>query len=1043
NRVLVTKPHNKTPYELLHGRPPSIRFRRPFGCPVTILNTLDPLGKFDRKANEGFVVGYSINSKAFRVFNTRTRKVEENLHITFLENKPNLTGSGPDWLFDIDLLTNSMNYEPVTIGNQTNRIASIKDNVDAVPTQQYILLQLLSDSLQSSEDAVADDTGKKTTEEPANEGERNGYDNSTNRVSTICPSVSATGQSFVNTDDLPTDPFMPDLEDTIDLLNTGIFSGAYADEDVGVEAYLNNLETTMNVSPIPTTRIHKDHPKYQIIEDINPATQTRRMTKISKEHAMVSYINKQRRTNHKDYQNCLFACFLSQKEPKKVIQALADPSWVEAMLEELLQFRLQKVWTLVDLPNGYTQEEGIDYDEVFSPVARIEAIMLFLAYALFMGFIVYQIDVKSAFLYGTIEEEVAWYKTLSTYLLENRFRRGTIDKTLFIKKDKDDAQEIPDEFYGGAHFLLRVVVKIASTPIETNKALLKDEEVEDVDVHLYRSMIGSLMYLTASSPDIMFTFCACARDSPFDLEAFSDSDYAGASLDRKSITGGFGAAGQKLFVDQHNMVACLERTEGNANFHQIVDFLNASTIMYSLTISPTIYASYIEQFWSTTKTKIVNNGMQIHAKVDGNTIVISKSSVRSNHHFNDEDGVTSLTNYEILENLALMGYEIISDKLTFQKSFFSLQWKYLIHTILHCLSLKSTAWNEFSTNIASVVICLANNQKFLQLFLNNQVKSLAEPFNDTYETPKRTQKVFANIRRKGKSFSGTVTPLFQSMLAIQAVEGEGSGQPSEPQPTPSPAPSSHEEQVPTVATSHPHKTQTPRQAKRGRNTKIPQSGGPPKKVGDEAVHKELGDRVERVATTAASLDAEELVQVVVTDAKKPWEGTIAQTRSERVPTSSYDSPLLGGNTPGSDEGRLNIKELMAICTNLSNKVFALETSRTSKDLVIRKLKKKVRRLKKKLRARTPVMKLFKIGTSRRKSLVKENVSKHGRNLKTRQMFEEGDFNADFDDIDDMVNEAMENVEGDTVNAGGVVNTATTGVSADSASVTTAGVSIIT
>ncbi|GJU57091.1 ribonuclease H-like domain-containing protein [Tanacetum coccineum] len=176
NRVLVTKPHNKTPYELLHGRPPSISFMRPFGCPVTILNTLDPLGKFDGKADEGFLVGYFINSKAFRVFNTRTRKVEENLHITFLENKPNVAGSGPDWLFDIDLLTNSMNYEPVTAGNQTNRNAGIKDNVDAVPTQQYILLPLLSDSPQSSEDAVADDAGKKTTEEPANKGERNGQE---------------------------------------------------------------------------------------------------------------------------------------------------------------------------------------------------------------------------------------------------------------------------------------------------------------------------------------------------------------------------------------------------------------------------------------------------------------------------------------------------------------------------------------------------------------------------------------------------------------------------------------------------------------------------------------------------------------------------------------------------------------------------------------------------------------------------------------------------------------------------------------------------
>ncbi|GJT05933.1 ribonuclease H-like domain-containing protein, partial [Tanacetum coccineum] len=176
NRVLVTKPHNKIPYELLHGKPPSISFMRPFGCHVTNLNTLDPLYKFDGKADEGFFVGYSINSKAFRVSNTRTRKVKENLHITFLENKPNVAGSGPDWLFDIDLLTNSMNYKPVTTGNQTNRNVGIKDNVNAVPTQQYIMLPLLYDSPQSSKDVVADDAGKKTNKEPANEGERNGQE---------------------------------------------------------------------------------------------------------------------------------------------------------------------------------------------------------------------------------------------------------------------------------------------------------------------------------------------------------------------------------------------------------------------------------------------------------------------------------------------------------------------------------------------------------------------------------------------------------------------------------------------------------------------------------------------------------------------------------------------------------------------------------------------------------------------------------------------------------------------------------------------------
>ncbi|GJW17373.1 putative ribonuclease H-like domain-containing protein [Tanacetum coccineum] len=278
NRVLLTKPHNKTPYELLLGRPPSISFMRPFGYPVTILNTLDPLGKFDGKDDEGFLVGYSINSKAFRVFNTRTRKVEENLHINFLENKPNVAGSGPEWLFDIDLLTNSMNYEPVTAGNQTNKNAGIKDNVDVVPTQQYILLPLLYDSPQSSKDAVANDAGKKTNEEPAHEGERNGQEkeggasNKENDQNVqdfraeldnllvqqkegYANTISTAEQNFTNADDLPIDPLIPDLEDI------GIFSGAYDDEDVGAEADLNNLETIMNVSPIPTTRIHKDHPK--------------------------------------------------------------------------------------------------------------------------------------------------------------------------------------------------------------------------------------------------------------------------------------------------------------------------------------------------------------------------------------------------------------------------------------------------------------------------------------------------------------------------------------------------------------------------------------------------------------------------------------------------------------------------------------------------------------------------------------------------------------------------------------------------------------
>ncbi|GJT75077.1 putative ribonuclease H-like domain-containing protein [Tanacetum coccineum] len=226
--------------------------------------------------------------------------------------------------------------------------------------------------------------------------------------------------------ELPLDPNMHTLE------YYSLFDSSKDDDAV---ADINNLDTTIQVSPNLTTIIHKDYPLDQVIGDLQSATQTRKMIKNLEEYGFVSTI--QQRTNHKDFQNYLFACFLSQEEPEKVIHALKDLSWIEAMQEELLQFKLEKVWTLVDLPNrkraigskwvfrnkkdekeivirnkarliaqGYTQEEWIDYDEVFAPVARIEAIRLFLAYASFKDFVVYQMDVKSAFLYGKIEEEV-------------------------------------------------------------------------------------------------------------------------------------------------------------------------------------------------------------------------------------------------------------------------------------------------------------------------------------------------------------------------------------------------------------------------------------------------------------------------------------------------------------------------------------------------------------------------------------------------------------------------------------------------------------
>ncbi|GJV43037.1 retrovirus-related pol polyprotein from transposon TNT 1-94 [Tanacetum coccineum] len=442
NRVLVVKPHNKTPYELFHGRTPTLSFMRPFGCPVTILNTIDHLGKFDGKADEGFFVGYSLNSKAFRVFNSRTRIVEENLHIRFSESTPNVVGSGPDWLFDIDALTRTMNYEPIVTGTQSNGFAGTKasDNAgqarkETEPVKDYILLPLWTADPPYSQDPKSShddgskplsDDGKKVDEDPRKDSECKDQEKEDNVNSTN--TVNATGTNEVNvvggktSIELPFDPNMPALEDY------RIFDYSSNDKDDGVEADMNNLDTTIQVSPILTTRIHKYHPLNQVIGDLQSATQTRKMSKNLEEH------RKNPKRNKKDERGIVI-----RNKARLVAQ-------------------------------GYTQEEGIDYDEVFAPVARIEAIRLFLAYASFKDFVVYQMDVKSAFLYGKIEEEVyvcqppgfedpdfpdrvykvekalyglhqaprAWYETLSTYLLDNGFQRGKIDKTLFIKRHKGD-----------------------------------------------------------------------------------------------------------------------------------------------------------------------------------------------------------------------------------------------------------------------------------------------------------------------------------------------------------------------------------------------------------------------------------------------------------------------------------------------------------------------------------------------------------------------------------------------------------------------------
>ncbi|GJT04481.1 hypothetical protein Tco_0838943 [Tanacetum coccineum] len=264
-----------------------------FGYPVTILNTIDHFGKFNGKADEGFFVGYSLNSKDFNVFNSRTRIVEENLHIRFSENTPNVVGSGPDWLFNIDALTKTMNYEPIIACTQSNGFAGIKvsDNAgqarkETKLVKDYILLPLWTADLPYSQDPKSShddgskpssDDEKKANEDPRKDSECNDQEkeynvNSTNNVN-IASTNEVNAVSGKTSIKLPFDPNMPTLEDV------SIFYFSRDDEDDGAEADMNNLDTTIQVSPILTTRIHKDQPLDQVIRDLQSATQTRKMSK--------------------------------------------------------------------------------------------------------------------------------------------------------------------------------------------------------------------------------------------------------------------------------------------------------------------------------------------------------------------------------------------------------------------------------------------------------------------------------------------------------------------------------------------------------------------------------------------------------------------------------------------------------------------------------------------------------------------------------------------------------------------------------------------
>nr|GEV13675.1 hypothetical protein [Tanacetum cinerariifolium] len=505
NRVLVNKSHNKTPYELFNGRSPAIGFLKPFGCHVMILNTLDNLGKFKEKGDEGYFIGYSMSSKAFRVFNKRPRRVDENMYVEFLENKAIEKGTKDAARQEVKKDVSSLRY--IALPNWAHD-ALLK--FSSSQPQDHCSTKVPEGSGNSNLTA-------STSNPPADQMETLTMETSIPTVSSSVPTAYSTDSQEPSSDArliskrVANQAETPSLENILSLSNRfeDILRGTTnSNESNGEEADISNMEATITASPTPTLRIHKDHSKSQIIGPVDTPIQTRNKSKKVGEQSFIAIIHQ--KTDPTLLQFYLFSCFLSQVKPKKISDAIQDLSW--------------------DL-------------EFPAKVYKVEKAM-----------------------YGLHQAPRAWYGTLLKYLLKNGFQRGTIDQTLFIRKQREDfiliQVYVDDIIFGSSNpqlcrefkalmhekfqmsamgefnfFLcLQVLqkedgiflsqdkyvgdilekfgytdVRSSNTPMDKENPWGKDETRKDVDLHLYRSMIGSLMYLTASRPNIMFAICACAR----------------------------------------------------------------------------------------------------------------------------------------------------------------------------------------------------------------------------------------------------------------------------------------------------------------------------------------------------------------------------------------------------------------------------------------------------------------------------------------------------------------------------------------------------
>ncbi|KAI3769208.1 hypothetical protein L6452_00308 [Arctium lappa] len=704
NRSMIHRRFQKTPYELVNNRTPTIKYFHIFGCKCFVLNDKESLNKFSAKADEGIFIGCSSTFAAYRVYMKKSKTVVESVNVTFDEEMAS-DQINSELVITGVLASGQISPEPVsTATNSDNASTSISHLTDLDLLFEFFYDEFLGTNVSKSavtdrsedtschhpvtSDVITEQVSPVQTETHIPIVTPTVEDVQTNSESEVTISVGCTTLSTQQLEfAVPTDTSAHETstDNPPPVIQTEDFESGFQDDD-----HVQN-------SSIPLPHEHrwtKDHPLHQVIGDFDKPVQTRSTT-----------INQ-----------CMHDSFLSKIEPPRVSEALADSDWVSAMQEDLNQFEALNVWRLVPKPKGktvigtkwvfknkkdedgvvirnkarlvakdYRQEEGMDYDETYAPVARIEAIHMFLAYAAHKNFTVFQMDVKTAFLNDILKEEVyvsqpegfvnpdkpdhvyildkalyglkqaprAWYDVLSKFLVKSGFSKGKIDTTLFIKKEKTDIiliQIYVDDIIFGStnpkycknfsnlmvsrfqmsmmgemNFFLGLQVKQLSTGIFINQSkyildILRKYKMEDcksigtpmapgtkihtdhsgksVDVRTYRGMIGSLMYLTSSRPDIMFSTCLCSRyqaapkeshlaavkrifrylkgtadlglwypkDTGFQLTAYSDADHAGCMLDRKSTSGHIQFLGDKLVSWASKKQLCVSTSTGEAEY---------------------------------------------------------------------------------------------------------------------------------------------------------------------------------------------------------------------------------------------------------------------------------------------------------------------------------------------------------------------------------------------------------------------------------------------------------------------------------------------